>query len=114
LLVRITFSTAHVASILCFSGEGQLSCFDPYTETSDDFSFIQIGLSNSDLGFLQTIEAGSQECHDITGDWVPHLFINYTTNGYSDDGDNKGGYNIDVDGGCVHPKQYAGATISSR
>jgi|SwirhisoilCB3_FD_contig_91_112876_length_1353_multi_6_in_0_out_0_1 hypothetical protein len=85
-------------SIICFGGEGQLSCFDPYTESSDDFSLIQIGLSNSDLGFLQTVEAGWQECQDITGDWVPHLFVYYTTNGYSDDGDNKGGYNTDVDG----------------
>jgi hypothetical protein len=85
-------------SILCFGGEGQLSCFDPYTESSDDFSLIQIGLSNSDLGFLQTVEAGWQEMQDLTGDWVPHLFTYYTTNGYSDDGDNKGGYNRDVDG----------------
>jgi Neprosin len=85
-------------SITCFGGEGQLSCFDPYTESSDDFSLLQIGLSNSDLGFLQTVEAGWQECQDITGDWVPHLFVYYTTNGYSDDGDNKGGYNTDVDG----------------
>ncbi len=85
-------------SILCFGGEGQLSCFDPYTESSDDFSLIQIGLSNSDLGFLQTVEAGWQELQDLTGDWVPHLFTYYTSNGYSDDGDNKGGYNRDVDG----------------
>jgi hypothetical protein len=85
-------------SIICFGGEGQLSCFDPYTESSDDFSLLQIGLSNSDLGFLQTVEAGWQECQDITGDWVPHLFVYYTTNGYSDDGDDKGGYNTDVDG----------------
>jgi neprosin-like protein len=85
-------------SVICFGGEGQFSCFDPYTQSSDDFSLIQIGLSNSDLGFLQTVEAGWQECQDITGDWVPHLFTYYTTNGYSDDGDNKGGYNTDVDG----------------
>ncbi len=85
-------------SINCFGGEGQLSCFDPYVESSDDFSLIQIGLSNSDLGFKQTVEAGWQELQDLTGDWVPHLFTYYTTNGYSDDGDNKGGYNTDVDG----------------
>jgi Neprosin len=44
------------------------------------------------------VEAGWQEFQDLTGDWVPHLFTYYTTNGYSDDGDNKGGYNRDVDG----------------
>src|ERR1051325_1723088 len=47
---------------------------------------------NSDLGFLQTVEAGWQEFQDLTGDWVPHLFVYYTTNGYSSDGDNQGGY----------------------
>ena len=85
-------------SVICFGGEGQLSCFDPYLETSDDFSLIQIGLSNSDLGYLQTVEAGWQEFQDLTGDWVPHLFVYYTTNGYSNDGDNQGGYNTDVNG----------------
>lgn len=89
-------------SKICFGGEGQLSCFDPYTESSDDFSLIQIGLSNSDLGFLQTVEAGWQECQDITGDWLPHLFTYYTTNGYKDDDDNEGGYNTDVDGWVQH------------
>jgi hypothetical protein len=69
--------------------------------------------NNSDLGFLQTIEAGSQECHDITGDWVPHLFINYATNGYSDDGDNKGGYNTDVDGWVQYDNViYPGTTFT--
>src|SRR5690349_8281544 len=93
-------------SITCYGGEGQLNCFDPYTESSDDFSLIQIGLSRTititifgvTLSFLQTVEAGWQELQDLTGDWVPHLFTFYTTNGYSEEGDNKGGYNDDVDG----------------
>jgi hypothetical protein len=100
-------------STLCFGGEGNLSAFDPYTESSDDFSLMQIGLSNSDTGRKQTVEGGWQEFQDEYGDWVPHLFTYYTTNGYSDDGDNKGGYNQDVDGwvqydGSIHP----GATSS--
>ena len=89
-------------SQLCFGGEGQLSCFDPYTESSDDFSLIQIALSNSDLGFLQTVEAGWQELQDLTGDWLPHLFTFYTTNGYKDQDDDVGGYNTDVDGWVQH------------
>ena len=44
------------------------------------------------------IEAGHQEYRDLYGDWVPHLFVFYTTNGYTSSGDNKGGYNQDVDG----------------
>jgi hypothetical protein len=97
-------------SITCFGGEGQLSCFDPYTESSDDFSLIQIGLLKHisippmppifpwGVNYYQSVEAGWQEYEDLTGDWVPHLFTCFTTNGYSDPGDNKGGYNTDVDG----------------
>jgi hypothetical protein len=81
-----------------FGAEGVFSCFDPYLETADDFSLIQIALSNSDLGFRQTVEAGWQETKDMYGDWVPHLFVYYTTNGYTDDDDDEGGYNTDVDG----------------
>src|SRR6266853_1604774 len=35
--------------LLCFGGEGQFSCFDPYVDSSDELSLIQLGLSNSDL-----------------------------------------------------------------
>src|SRR5205814_10051110 len=54
---------------------------------------------------MQTVEAGWQEYRDLYGDWVPHLFTYYTTNNYTDDGDNKGGYNRDVDGWV----QYSGS-----
>jgi hypothetical protein len=95
-------------SVICFGGDGVLSAFDPYCENPDDFSLMQIALSNSDTGRLQTLEAGWQERKDSYGDWVPHLFTYYTTNGYTDDDDNVGGYNQDVDGwvqydGSVHP-----------
>ena len=94
--------------VICFGGEGVLSAFDPYCENPDDFSLMQISLTNSDTGRLQTIEAGWQERKDSYGDWLPHLFTYYTTNGYTDDDDNEGGYNQDVDGwvqydGSVHP-----------
>ena len=73
-----------------------------------DFSLMQIALVNTDTGRMQTIEAGWQERKDSYGDWFPHLFLFYTTNGYTDEGDNEGGYNQDVDGwvqydGSVHP-----------
>jgi hypothetical protein len=52
--------------------------------------------------------AGWQQRKDSYGDWYPHLFTYYTTNGYTSDGDNRGGYNEDVDGwvqtdGQIHP-----------
>lgn len=84
--------------IICFGGEGVFSCFSPYTETSDDFSLLQIGLANHDRNNRQTVEAGWQESQDLYGDWVPHLFVFYTTNNYTSQGDNIGGYNQDVDG----------------
>ena len=94
--------------VVCFGGEGVLSAFDPYCENPDDFSLMQIAMVNTDTGRMQTIEAGWQERKDSYGDWFPHLFLFYTTNGYTDEGDNEGGYNQDVDGwvqydGSVHP-----------
>lgn len=99
---------ATAQNVNAFGAEGVLSAYDPYTETSGDFSLIQIALANRDLPKIQTIEAGWQECHDIYGDWLPHLFLFYTTNGYTKSGDNIGGYNQDVDGwiqydNAVHP-----------
>jgi hypothetical protein len=82
----------------CFGGEGQFSCFDPSDASPAEFSLIQIGLSNHDLPSVQSAEAGWQVYPDITGDWVPHLFVYYTTNGYAKDEDGQGGYNTDVDG----------------
>lgn len=58
-------------------------------------------------------EAGIQECHQIYGDWIPHLFVYYTTNGYSNDGDNQGGYNQDVAGWIQYDSSiYPGASFS--
>ena len=96
--------------ITCFGGEGDLSCFDPY---SGYFSLIQIGLINGSLGYPQTVEAGWQEYENLTGDWIPHLFLYYTTNGYSQDGNNLGGYNQDVDGWIQYDDAlYPGATYT--
>ena len=97
-----------VQRITAFGAEGVLSAYDPYTETVGDFSLIQVALLNHDLPKLQTIEAGWQECHDIYGDWLPHLFLFYTTNGHTKSGDKIGGYNQDVDGwvqydASIHP-----------
>jgi hypothetical protein len=89
-------------NLICFGGEGLFSCFDPYVDNSDEHSLIQIALTNHDLSAIQTVEAGWQEYPDILGDWVPHLFVYYTTNGYARDDDGQGGYNLDVDGWVQH------------
>jgi hypothetical protein len=79
--------------IIAFGGEGVLSAFDPYGENADDFSLMQIACTNSDLGRMQTVEACWQQRKDSYGDWVPHLYTYYTTNGHISDGDGKGGHN---------------------
>ena len=100
-------------NVWCYGGEGQFSCFDPFTASSAEFSLIQIGLLNHDLPSTQTVEAGWQEYQDITGDWIPHLFVYYTTNGYAKDQDGQGGYNMDVDGWVQHDSIiFPGTTFS--
>ena len=83
-------------NITSFGAEGNISAFDPYTGSSTDFSLMQLGLANDDTGQRQSVEAGWQEYQQEYGDWVPHFFVFYTTNGYSEYGDGKGGY----DRGC--------------
>ncbi len=75
-----------------------LNIWDPYVETSTDHSLMQCGLQNYDNPQLQSLEGGWTVDNSLNGDWQPHLFIYYTTNAYTNDGDNQGGYNQDVDG----------------
>ncbi len=84
--------------VTCYGGEGHINAWDPYLEWSNEFSLGQVALARGSGSGKQTIEAGHQEFRNLYGDWVPHLFIFYTTNGYTSSGDNKGGYNRDVDG----------------
>ena len=95
--------------VTCYGCEGNINAWDPYVEWSDEFSLGQNALARGSGSAKQTIESGHQEYRDLYGDWVPHLFIFYTTNGYTSSGDNKGGYNQDVDGwiqysSSVHPE----------
>jgi hypothetical protein len=85
-------------TVNCLGGEGSISLFDPYTAHSDEFSLSQIGMQAGVNNGKQTAEAGWQEFRDKYGDWIPHLFVFYTTNGYSKSGDNIGGYNQEVKG----------------
>ena len=106
---------ATAQSVDCLGGEGFISLFDPYTAHSDEFSLSQIGLEgNRETGGRQTVEAGWQEYRDKYGDWIPHLFVFYTTNGYSKSGENIGGYNREVKGWVQYSSSvYPGATSSN-
>jgi hypothetical protein len=91
-----------------------LDVWDPYLETSQDHSIMQCGLQNYDRPLLQSLEAGWTVDYSLNGDWLPHLFTYYTTNGYTDDDDNIGGYNSDVDGWVqVSSSIYPGTLLSA-
>ena len=59
----------------------------------DDHSISQTWLVNTQKGLLQTLEAGWTVDQGLNGDSAPHIFTFYTTNGYTAQGDNIGGYN---------------------
>jgi hypothetical protein len=101
-------------AVSCLGGEGFISLFDPYTAHSDEFSLSQIAMQ-ADAGDSgrQTVEAGWQEFRDKYGDWIPHLFVFYTTNGYSKSGDNIGGYNQEVKGWVQYSRSVYPGAISN-
>jgi Neprosin len=102
-------------TINCQGGEGFISLFDPYTAHSDEFSLSQIGMEASrEVGGRQTVEAGWQEFRDKYGDWIPHLFVFYTTNGYTKSGDNLGGYNQEVAGWVQYSNSVYPGAISNQ
>jgi len=97
-----------------FGGDGFLNVWDPYVFKSSEFSLAQVAVSRGTKGAaVQTVEAGWQDYCDLYGDYSPHLFIFYTTNGYDSQGDNIGGYNLDVDGFVqVSSEIFPGARIT--
>ena len=84
--------------VVSYGTEGAINVWDPYVEYANEFSAGQLWLSAGEHIGTQTVEVGHQEYRNKYGDWVPHLFVHYTTNHYTDSGDNKGGYNNEVDG----------------
>ena len=99
--------------VTCYGCEGNINAWDPYTEWSDEFSLGQNAMARGSGSSKQTIESGHQEYRDLYGDWVPHLFVFYTTNGYTSSGDNKGGYNQDVDGWVQYSSSLHPEALSS-
>jgi len=81
-----------------FGTEGTINTWRPYVQWSNEFSLGQLWVVRGSGSGLQTVEVGAQTYKDLYGDWNPHLFIFFTTNGYTSSGDNLGGYNTDVDG----------------
>lgn len=85
-------------SVTNFGTEGTINTWRPFVQWSNEFSLGQLWLVRGSGIGLQTLEVGVQTYYDLYGDWYPHLFIFYTTNNYTQSGDNLGGYNRDVAG----------------
>nr|MBA3431263.1 neprosin family prolyl endopeptidase [Actinomycetota bacterium] len=109
-LHKYAYSAQFVTAYGC---EGNINAWDPYLEWSDEFSLGQCAVVRGSGVNKQTIETGHQEFRDLYGDWVPHLFVFYTTNGYTEQGDNKGGYNQDVDGWVQYSSTIYPEALSS-
>jgi hypothetical protein len=97
----------------CFGGEGWFSANPTWVEWSNEFSLLQTSLSNNESGTKQTCEVGLQVYQQKYGDWIPHLFVFYTTNGYGGNGNGKGGYNTEVSGWVQYDNQIFPTTTFS-
>jgi hypothetical protein len=101
--------------VTCYGTEGTINIWRPYVMWSDEFSLGQLWLTYGLYGtpFLQTVEAGVQTRKDSYGDYDPHVFIYFTTNGYLDDDDLLGGYNQDIDGwNQISSTRYPGGRVT--
>ncbi len=90
-----------------------ISVYDPYVQFPDDHSLMQLGIQNYDNPRLQSLEAGWTVDLGLNGDLAPHVFTYYTTNGYTQDGNDLGGYNR-LQAGWVQydPSLYPGVGFS--
>jgi hypothetical protein len=89
-----------------YGWDGRINVWDPKvnipSSPGDDHSILQVWLQNYDKPHLQSLEGGWTVDDSLNGDLKPHIFTYYTVNGYTSDGDNKGGYNRIYDGWVQH------------
>ena len=100
-------------SATCYGTEGNINAWPVYVEWSDEFSLGQLWLVRGSGAALQTLEVGQQTYKDLYGDWQPHLFTFYTTNNYTQQGDNMGGYNESVAGWVQYATTIHPGALSS-
>src|SRR5580692_6671662 len=96
--------------------DGFLSVWDPSINNApgpgDDQSILQTWPQNYDKG-VQSIEAGWTVDRNLNGDTIAHLFTFYTTNAYSQEGNNLGGYNRQYSGWVQYsPTVFPGIRIN--
>jgi Neprosin len=102
--------------VTCFGGEGHINLWRPWVQWSNEMSLGQIGLfrGSPQLNQRQSVEAGWHVLPALYNDWDAHLFVFYTTNSYTGEGNNKGGYNQLVTGWVqVSSTIFPGAKFAS-
>jgi hypothetical protein len=78
-------------------GSATYSIFNAFVNNNGDFSLLQTAVvKSSTSNGMQTVESGWINYPNQVS--APHLFTFYTTNGYSSQADNVGGWNQDVSG----------------
>ena len=104
-------------SATVYGADAWLNLWDPAVDIpsspGDDHSISQLWLQNYQKPQLQSLEGGLTVDHNLNGDSANHLFTYYTTNGYSQDGNNLGGYNR-LESGWIqyHPSIFPGIRIN--
>lgn len=63
----------------CYGSQGNINVWRLYVAYSDEFSLGQVAMIAGSTKRLQTVEAGHPEYRNLYGDWVPHLFVYYTS-----------------------------------
>jgi hypothetical protein len=91
------FHASSSQSTTIYGTEAWLNLWDPAVDIpsspGDDHSISQLWLQNYQETQTQSIEGGLTVDNGLNGDGANHLFTYYTTNGYTQDGNNLGGYN---------------------
>jgi hypothetical protein len=111
------FHSLSSQSATVYGADAWLNLWDPAVDIpsspGDDHSISQLWLQNYQKPQLQSLEGGLTVDHNLNGDSANHLFTYYTTNGYSQDGNNLGGYNR-LESGWIQydPSIYPGIKIN--
>jgi hypothetical protein len=111
------FHSISSQSVRAYGADAWLNVWDPRVDVpvspGDDHSISQTWLQNYDKPQLQSLEAGLTVDRGLNGDVANHLFTFYTTNGYTAEGDDLGGYNR-LEAGWIqyHPTIYPGIRIN--
>ncbi|KUJ19689.1 DUF239-domain-containing protein, partial [Mollisia scopiformis] len=99
-------SDQNVANI---GGSAIFSLFKAFVNNNGDFSLLQTAVTKSGTNGGQTLEAGWINYPNQVSE--PHLFTYYTTDGYSSEGDDIGGWNQDYAGWVQYDSEIFPGTV---